>query len=188
MKRYKLTDEYDRTYSGCQWGEGVTHSAPGEGELCTGGWIHVYTHPLLAVLLNPLHRDDDLSAAHLWECKVSGRTKADHELKLGVENCTTVKRIPLPQITLGQKVRFAILCALKVVDKWGLKEWVEWAKRWLSGEDRTEVAADAAVHVAVDAAYAAHAAAHAAKSQGIDLISLAERAVREEKEDAARTG
>lgn len=29
---YKLTDAHDRTHGGCQWGDGVTHTAPGGGQ------------------------------------------------------------------------------------------------------------------------------------------------------------
>jgi len=45
----KLTDEHNRTCNNTQWGENVTYTAPGTGDLCTGGWIHYYDSPLLAV-------------------------------------------------------------------------------------------------------------------------------------------
>jgi len=40
----------------------------------------------------------------------------------------------LPKVTTEQRVRFAILCALKVYKK---KKFTQWANRWLSGKDRT---------------------------------------------------
>ena len=54
MKTYHLTDEHDRTYGGCQWGENVIHPTSGEGSLCGPGWTHWTADPLLAVFLNPI--------------------------------------------------------------------------------------------------------------------------------------
>ena len=55
MKLYKLTDEKMQTYNGFQWVLGETHETNGEGNLCGPGWLHAYTDPLLAILLNPIH-------------------------------------------------------------------------------------------------------------------------------------
>ena len=111
MKLYKLTDKNDKTYNKTQWGENVTHEATGEGDLCTEGWFHAYTHPLLAVLLNPIHAN--LSNPHLWEAE-GEIGNDDHGLKVGCKKLTTIKRLNLPEITSEQIVRFAILCALEV--------------------------------------------------------------------------
>ena len=54
-KLYKLTDQNHQTRNNTKWGAGVTHTASGQGDLCTAGWLHAYTSPLLAVLLNPIH-------------------------------------------------------------------------------------------------------------------------------------
>ena len=156
----KLTDENGRTCNNTQWGEGITHTSSGEGNLCSSGWIHFYDDPLLAVLLNPIH--GNFENPILWEIEVSGAIKEDHGLKFGANSVTTIKTIKLPIITTEQKVRFAILCSLEVYKE---KSFVLWAKNWLSGIDRSAhtaaYAADAAdtVHAAV---YAVHAAAHAA--------------------------
>jgi hypothetical protein len=154
---YKLTDEQDRTRGGTQWGEGVTHEASGEGELCGPGWIHAYTDPLLAVLLNSIHAN--FRSPHLWEATgVVGKT--DHGLKVGCTRLTTLRRVPLPEVTTEQRVRFGILCALAVCDEPG---WRVWAERWLSGEDRTaEAAARAESELAAGAAARAEAATQAA--------------------------
>ena len=99
MKLYKLTDENDQTFGGCQWGENVTIKTSGTGELCGPGWTHWYTHPLLAVFLNPIHGYFDLKTAHLWEGKGTiGKT--DCKLKVGCTSGTTLKRIPLPIVTV----------------------------------------------------------------------------------------
>jgi hypothetical protein len=148
---YKLTDQNSQTHNSCQWGEGVTHQTDGSGELCGPGWLHCYTHPLLAVLLNSLHAN--IYNPVLWEVECSGQRKNDKGLKVGFTVMTTVRQIPLPAITIEQGVKFAILCVKKIYKD---KEWNTWADNWLSGKNRTHAA-----YAAADAAYAAADAAAA---------------------------
>ena len=171
MKLYKLTDKDDRTYGSCQWGEGITHKADGKGELCTEHWIHAYTDPLLAVLMNPIHGKYDTDMGHMWECK-GEIGKDDNGLKGGCKKLTTTKRIDMPEITTEQRIWFAILCAKKVYKN---KKWNKWANDWLSGKNRTADAARAAD--AADAAYVAHAA-DAATYAKINLVEIAHKAIR----------
>ena len=191
MRLYKLTDKHDRTYGGCQWGAGIEHTASGEGNLCTGGWIHAYTDPLLAILLNPIHADFD--KPHLWEAE-GEIGKDDHGLKVGCTKLKTLKRISKPRINKIQRIAFGILCAKKVCKN---KAWAAWANNWLSGKNRTKEAAWAAwaaraeaVRVeeaaweAVRAAWAAAAAAAAARAAAVgatkplDLPAIAKQAMK----------
>ena len=182
MKYYKLTDASYRTRD-TQWGEGITHEALGDGnELCTSDVIHVYDHPLKAVLFNPIHAN--IEKPVLWEVKVR-KVVASDGLKVGVKECTTVKQIPLPTITTEQRVRFAIYCALEVYNKPGF---VRWAKGWLSGEDTSADAAEAAWTAAgaaagaAGAAEAAWAAARAARaseaSKDINFAKIIKKAMK----------
>ena len=162
-KLYKLTDQDGYTRRGksnqCLWGEGVSHSGTGEGDLCGPGFVHAYEHPLLAVLLNPIHAN--LSNPRLWEAK--GKiAKSEGQLKCGCVTLTTVKEIVLPTVTNEQRIRFAILCAKEVCTD---KAWNLWADNWLSGKDRTAEAARAAwtAAQAAEAARAAWTAAQAAR-------------------------
>ena len=160
-KLYKLTEKDGQTYGGTQWGEGIKHTAPGTGVLCKEGWLHAYEHPLLAVLLNPIHAC--FKKPRLWEAE--GTVGISDSLKVGCTELITVKEIPLPEISREQKVYFAILCAQKVYSE---GKWLKWAENWLKREDRS-------AHAAADAAaYAAHAA-HAADNK-INFASLAEKA------------
>jgi len=178
MKLYKLTDEHDRTYGGCQWGENVTHKTSGEGGLCGPGFTHWYTHPLLAVWLNPIHAGFNLETAHLWEGE-GEVVKTDRSLKVGCTRATTIKRVPLPRMTPNQLARAAILTAKQIYHE---EEWNKWADRWLSGEDRSAEAAhaaDSAAYVSaayVSAAHAARSAAHAARSATHAYVSAAHAA------------
>lgn len=163
MKLYKLTDAKDQTYGQCQWGKGVTHQTSGKGALCGPGFTHWYTDPLLAVLLNPIHGQFDLKTGHLWEGE--GHVAIDdHGLKVGCTKATTQQRVPLPRITLTQRVAFSILCALEVYCE---PDFVKWATEWLSGMDRSESKA----HAAVNAAYTDYAAAAAYAANAADAAA-----------------
>jgi len=156
---FKLTTQEGKTHNETQWGENVTHEATGDIKqgLCSDAWIHAYTHPLLAVLMNPVHAD--IENPILWEGKGEGEAKFE-PLKCGFRKFTTLKKIPLPEVTDVQKVAFGILCAKEVYKD---SSWNQWADKWLSGEDRTE--ASAAAYAAADAAaYAANAARAAANA------------------------
>jgi hypothetical protein len=138
IKLYKLTDGDGKTRNGTQWGPGISHSGTGKGGLCGPGWIHAYEHPLIAVLMNPIHAN--FQNPRLWEAEGEVGLR-DGQLKCGCKTLTTVREIPLPSITTEMRVRFAILCAKEVC---AYPAWNAWADRWLSGEDRTQAAARAA--------------------------------------------
>ena len=143
---WKLTDKQFRTRPGKSnetlWGEGVTHTAPGEGDLCGPGWIHFYLSPELAVLLNPA--DANFLDPVLWEIEAEiGISKG--QLKAGAKQVTTLRRVSLPQCSTEQRVKFAILCALKVYHE---KNFMAWAECWLSGDDRSASAVNAVVRTA----------------------------------------
>jgi len=130
--RYKLTDENGKTYGGYEWGPGVSHSAPGTGELCSTGWIHVYDSPWVAVMMNSYYAD--FENPRLWECEVSGNELNDHGLKRGVRQCMTVREIPMPVLTTEQRVEIAIRCALHGCTD---DSFTRWAERWLDGTNRS---------------------------------------------------
>jgi hypothetical protein len=169
---YKLTDAKGQTYGATQWGDGIEHTASGIGELCGPGWIHAYAGSdsdpeagaLLAVLLNPTHGNFDAPRLWLAEGEVG---KLDHGLKVGCTRLRTLREVPLPSVSLTQRVRFGILCALAVCpsSKWGAN-FRQWAAKWLAGADRTAESAWAAEAAAREAweAWAARAAAWAARA------------------------
>ena len=138
-KLYKLTDEKGQTRGGTQWGPGVSHSGTGCGGLCSPGWIHAYEHPLLAVLLNPIH--GDFKTPRLWEAEGEIALR-DGQLKCGCVTLTTIRELPLPHVTTEMRVRFAILCAQRVCRD---AAWNGWANGWLlnSAGSRSAEAAEA---------------------------------------------
>ena len=159
---FKLTTQEGKTRNETQWGENISHEATGDikQDLCSDAWIHAYTHPLLAVLMNPAHAD--IENPILWEGKGEGEAKFE-PLKCGFRKFTTLKKIPLPEVTDVQKVAFGILCAKEVYKD---SSWNQWADKWLSGEDRTK-----------SSAYAASSAASKATGKELDFVSIALKAM-----------
>jgi len=164
---YKLTNLHSQTRSATQWGENVTHELPVRDayQLCSKQVLHAYASPELAVLMDPIHAIL-LPDAILWEAE--GDIVVNDGTKVGCTRLTTLKRIPIPAITLEQRVTFAIKCALHVYKG---PSWVAWARAWLANTNRDAYAAatnaaayayayayaDAAAYAAADAAYAAAA-------------------------------
>ncbi len=160
---YKLTSQNLQTHNGFQWTPGEwTPEADGAGELCSNSFYHFYTHPLLAVLLNPIHAN--LSNPVLWKGEARGTFKDDRGLKGGATQMRIVERLEVPKISTIQKVAFALLCAKEIYTE---ASFVRFADSWLKGEDRSDAAANAAnaaANAAYAAAYAANAAAYAANA------------------------
>ncbi len=172
MKKYKLTDQNMRTRNGFQWelGKEVTTSGKG-GFLCNDSWLHCYSHPLIAVLMNPRHAN--IQNPKLFEVKALGKHLNDGGLKEGCTKMTLVEEIALPVISTTQKVAFAILCSLKVYKD---KKYAKWADNWLKGNDRSSTAAADAAAYAAYAADAADAAAYAADAAAYAADAAADAA------------
>lgn len=174
MKLYKLTNRCHQTRNFTQWGEGVEHTAPGGDGMCNKNWLHAYTDPYLAVLMNPLHAA--IIDPVLWEAE--GDVGTDNGTKVGCTRLKTIKQIPLPEITTEQRVLFAIECARKVCDD---PYWNAWADRWVGGEDRTRTSAVYACSSTCSTApssewLTAMAAASAASAKILESCSAAEAA------------
>ena len=155
MKVYKLTDQNMRTYGDCQWEVGKWKKTSGKGRLCSDGWLHCYSDPLIAVLLNPINAN--FNPFRLFIAEAEGRGSYDSGLKSGYKAMRLIKEIEAPSVTERQRIAFAILCAKQVYKD---ARWEAWADKWLSGKDRTANAAYAAAANANDAD-AADAAAYA---------------------------
>lgn len=182
---WKLTDAQGLTRNATQWGPGVTHRASGTGPLCGPGWIHAYTSPRLAMLLNPIHAN--IKNPLLWRSEgIVGKT--EHDLKIGCTELTTIVVVDPPVYSLEQTIAFGIWCtATRCCDP----GWCRWGDGWLSGSDRSESSARAVGSVgatgsrlgwpwsareAESAAWVAWAAERAALAP-IDLDAIALRAL-----------
>ena len=176
MIRNKLTDENMQTYGGFQWEIGKVYEIDIDRQgnnmpLCSYSWFHVYFHPLIAVLMNPIHAD--FKNPRLFKCSCSGYHQNNNGLKEGFTKVKLLKELKIPEITLTQKVAFGILCAKKVYKE---RKWNKWANEWLKGKNRswdTAYIVCSATYVACSAAYAARSAADAACSSTMAACSAA---------------
>ena len=153
MIAYKLTDQNHRTRNSKLFQLGVPVTVPAENnewELCTNSWIHFYTDPLIAVLMNPAHAN--FRTPILWECKCEGEMLFE-PLKSGCKKLTVLKQLDIPDITLINRIAFGIFCTQEVYKN---MVWNTWANNWLNNIDRSKTAAAAAN--AANAAYATYAA------------------------------
>jgi len=176
---YKLTRQDRTTRDGFKYPPKGSKlpELDGKGELCSKHWYHGYAHPLLAVLNAPVHVSPDYTK--MIEIEVP-EVYAPDQMKLGFTMGVVGKDVPLPKVTLEQKIRYAIGCACSVYEE---KSFRKWADDWISGKDRsTRAVARAAARVAWAAravARAARAAAWAARDT-LDLIRIAEWAMTDE--------
>lgn len=168
------------------WTVGEWRETTGDGELCGPGWLHCYDAPELAELHDPIHGQYG-PKAELWRVECNGREARDDAMKCGWTRMRPVERAERAIPTTEQRVRYAILCVLRVLpdEPWSAK-WRRWADDWLSGRDRTGAAAAAAAATmraaatraadAAEAAWAADAAraADAAEAAAVAAASAAE--------------
>ncbi len=164
MLKYKITDADGYTRKGQvgakDWGNnlGKTMEITKTGNtLCSDEVFHFYDHPALAVILNPIHGNYDTQTMRLWEVEAA-EIVAHDGCKGGCKKMTFLKEIPIPKITIQQKVEFAIRVSLLVYHE---KSYTRWATDWLSGKDRSADSASAAYSAAasVNSASAAYSAA-----------------------------
>ena len=174
---YKLTDMNMKTYGGYPWALGKWNRTSGKGGLCGPGWLHAYTSPVLAELLDPIHAN--FREYRVFRGEASGPVISDRGLKGGYTNMRITEERPRRHITTENRIRFGIACACRVYTS---AEYRAWAGRWVSGADRTEAAARTAVRAARTARAAAWATVVAAETAARAATWAAVAAVR-----AART-
>jgi len=156
---YKLTDMNMKTFGGYPWALGKWNRTSGKGDLCGPGWLHAYTSPVLAELLDPIHAN--FREYRLFRGEASGPVISDSGLKVGYTNMRITEELPRLHITTENRIRFGIACACRVYTS---AEYRAWAGRWVSGADRTEAAARTAVRAASTARVAVWAAEVAAEA------------------------
>ena len=140
---YKLTDMNMKTYRGYPWVLGKWNRTSGEGDLCGPGWLHAYTSPVLAELLNPIHAN--FREYRLFRGEASGPVISDSGLMVGYTNMRITEELPRLHITTENRIRFGIACACRVCTS---AEYRAWAERWVSGADRTKAAVRTAIRAA----------------------------------------
>lgn len=130
---YKLTNEHDCSFSATQWGNYITHTAPGQKEgkvLCSNCWLHAYTHPVIAILLNPIHAN--FYKPNLWLC--GGKAKiVDLDGKVGCIELTTQKKMIPPVISDITTLCWGMACLSKVYEE---VYYQQWCGNWIGSIER----------------------------------------------------
>jgi len=134
---YKLTRPDCTTYGGFKYKVGQLYTFSSTGDLCGPGYSHAYLSIATAVLHNPIHIAYD--PAILWRAE---GVIAAHEgaMKIGCSTIRLIEPCPMPQVTVEQRVAYAIRLAWP----FGTPAWRTWALDWLNGTNRTLAAAKAA--------------------------------------------
>lgn len=137
-KYYKLLSQNLTSYNNTEWHIGVPVTVSKEGnKMCTNQVLHCYNHPLLAVILNPVHAN--IANPRLFEISVD-EIVANDGLKYASKSQTLIKELELPKISVEQKIEFGI----RVVKLFCTNEkWNLWADKWLDGSDRSMISVNA---------------------------------------------
>lgn len=139
--RYKLTTQDMKTRKGAhneitwvpgKWYESAWKLSESVDCLCSSRYIHWYSDPLIAVLMNQVHAD--IENPRLWKCEISGKTLLDKQFKGGSRRVRLIKEIPLPELSELQRIECAIRCTKQIFYD---EDWTKWADDWLENKDRT---------------------------------------------------
>ena len=178
----KVTDDRMQTRGGFQWTLGVWREATGYNEnLCSDGWIHCYDHPLIAMLMMPTHVG--WLSPRLFACEGRGERADDAGLKCGYKGVRLLHELDKPNITDVQRIAFSLLCARSVCHE---PEFNLWVNEWLENsfvaiaavtydKDRDEEWDEDLREVVAESVQAMLSN----RGLGVDVIALAETAVRE---------
>jgi hypothetical protein len=157
MKFYKLLKQDLTSHNDTKWELNKTITVTKKGiQMCTDQVLHCYTHPLLALIFNPLHAR--INNPRLFEIEIDAIVNTDG-LKYASKSQTLIKELIVPEISLEQRIEFAIRVAKLVCKN---TKWNNWADNWLDKSDRTRESARAAASAAASDYYAAAYAAAAA--------------------------
>ena len=157
------------------------------GSLCEAGCLHAYEGETvrdalaLALLMDQIHGKFG-AGKRAFTCESHGDQHASDGTKSGFAGLTTVREIHVPEVPVERLVEAAIRIAMT---RCTCPDWVGWAEKWLSGEDRSARAAWAARAAAWAAAWAARAAAMAAARAAAEAAEATAEAAEAAAEAAA---
>lgn len=130
----KLVDDNLQSRNGYQWTISKRHRATGERGrgLCSDEYLHVYESGPVAALMAPAHDIEGYRRALV----VEGVMADNDGTKVGLRQATALREIDRPTLTQEQRVAIAVVCAFRAYRNKN-KQWLGWARRWLSGRDRS---------------------------------------------------
>lgn len=116
-KRYKFLTSRKESYAGTRWEIGKWKKVDGKVKrLCSSSWLHCYCDPILAVLHDRIHGAymEYSTGCKLYEVEVKGKSLTEGQIKEGWTEMRVKRQISIPKITLEIRLRYAIMCAIKV--------------------------------------------------------------------------
>lgn len=155
-------------------------------ELCPEVFFHYFCHPLLAVMFKEKYGCESYSK--LYEVSPGGKIlEYLHHYFGSSTKLTLIKELEIPNVNDIQKIAFGILCVLKVYKD---PKFVSWANNWLSGEDRSNQAAELVIASVNDAFAAANVTEFwtvdkAASCVALDVVKAAANVVVKDAIDSA---
>jgi hypothetical protein len=167
---YKLTDENGKTKNSTKWSVGATIYAedrdPSHIMLCSNPVLHAYEDPLLGLMINPIHSNIKNPRLFIVKGKVVANNKG---LKCGCKSLTVLEELPVPQISLEQRIAFGIYSALKVYKE---EPFVKWANDWLSGKDRSKESARSIPYATTTTSVVSYAVPAASASASVSAFAF----------------
>ena len=136
-RAYKLTDQWNQSTDGREWGPAVKHKVKAVAG-ASDARILCYASPSLALLLNP--QFERYSMPRIWEAFVDVEAVRGDAIVACSEVATT-RLVTPPELTALHHARFAVVCALAAYGE--EPTFQAWAHSWLAGHDHRGVQAGA---------------------------------------------
>ncbi len=163
--KIKLTDEDGKTRYGTKWRVGKTIRTDKNSVL------YYYEDLILGIMIIPKLEWLPYNNRYCRAFEVEGKEVFKDNLKRYSKKLKVIKELNFPEITIEQKAKFGILCALEVCKN---LEWQTWAHDWINGSDRTHLSASTAAYT-IRKSEANTAGAYAARAAAIDAAEGATR-------------
>ena len=128
---YLITDSNNKTWRDVTWEENITHEQNDNPNYL----FSVYDDPILAHMMNSAY--EGFKNPNIWLAE--GEVTNSFEFRYECSKLTAKKQIQVNVPTDDQRIAFAILCSIQIVSNPIYKEW---AKNYLSGNDRTKEKAE----------------------------------------------
>lgn len=127
-----VTDQNNTTWRNIQWGENVSHS-----EENPNYHFVVYNSTLVASYLYPCY--ELIENPKLWNAIGENPENTLETFRSKFSKLTTINECSIELPTNEQRINFGILCAVNVVQ---YPPFLDWAFKYLKGEDETKESAE----------------------------------------------
>ena len=129
---YLVTDSENQTFGNVVWSENVTHEEINNPNKL----FSIYDDPIIAHMMNPAY--EGYKNPNIW--LVEGEKTLSFGFRHEAQKIKAIKKVDVQPPTDSQRIAFAILCSLHLVNNQAFKFW---AKHYLAKEEnRTKESAE----------------------------------------------